>query len=139
MLPRRMRFTVRHLLFTVALSTIPLVIGRGFGDRGRFLVVARTFRGPAARDYAEALASELREEHDLPAFSFAGHPRASDRAPAVGSSQEFSVAVGSYETMERAQAVKRSISRITLRCLARLPMLWANRLKPSITMRDRLP
>jgi hypothetical protein len=55
---------------SIPLPTEPLEPYLLTKENGPFMVMAKTFRGPDAARYAQALAIELRNEHRLPAYVF---------------------------------------------------------------------
>jgi hypothetical protein len=79
---------------------------------GPYMVLARVFRGPATEEYAKALASELRQEHKLPAYLLRS------TAKGEGQTEAFAVLVGDAKTLEESESLLKQVKGISPRCLA---------------------
>ena len=82
---------------------------------GPYMVLARTFRGPAAEKHAQALAAELTNDFRLPAFVFPtpGKPKADLQS-------EVTVLVGNEKTLDDSQKLWTVVKQIKPKCLADL-------------------
>lgn len=123
-------------------------------DAGPFMVVARTFRGPDAQRYALALAKELRNEYNLPAYimrtkdfpnrsNLRGVPPLAPDAQRrsqltepekVRSYDEAAVLVGNEKTLDGSEKLLLHVKQIKPKCLNEIPSIfgWRNGLKTAL-------
>jgi hypothetical protein len=83
-------------------------------ENGPFMVVAKTFRGVDAEKYAKALATELRQEHKLPAYLLRGNT-------SVAGIQQLAVLVGDAKTLQESESILKQVRAIRPRCLGDRP------------------
>ena len=91
-------------------------------ENGPYMVVARVFRGEAAQKSARALASELKQEHKLPAYIYKRSPKGEGRL------EEIAVLVGDAKTPKECESIWIQVKRISPRCLADSPGLFSRNL-----------
>jgi hypothetical protein len=72
-------------------------------DDGPFMVLAYSFRGPDSEKQAQALAAELRKDHELPSFVYEDPARNGD---------SFKVLVGNCKTTKEAFDLMRQVKKI---------------------------
>ncbi len=131
---------------TLALPNDPIGPWLLTKDNGPFMVMAKTFRGPAAERYALALAMELRKEYGLPAYilrlkdfpmhslirnvpptapSFVKQPHLTEPEK-VRSYDEAMVLVGDEKTLEGSLALLHRVQKIHPNCLNEIasPFGW---------------
>jgi hypothetical protein len=121
---KALRIRLRRLIASIAVGGVALLWGsaesRGEDvpfvqkTNGPYMVLARVFRGPAAEKYAKALASELREEHKLPAYLL------QSTAKGEGRMEAFAVLVGDAKTLDESESLLKQVKGISPRCLADL-------------------
>ena len=85
-------------------------------ENGPYMVVARVFRGVDADKSAKALASELRQEHKLPAYIYQPFPK--------GNFDEVAVLVGNAKTLKESESILKQVRAISPHCLADVPKLY---------------
>jgi hypothetical protein len=83
-------------------------------ENGPFMVMAKTFRGVDAEKYAKALATELRQEHKLPAYLLRGNT-------ITAGVQQLTVLVGDAKTLQESESILKQVRAIRPRCLAAWP------------------
>lgn len=83
-------------------------------ETGPFMVLAKTFRGVDAEKHAKALATELRQEHKLPAYLLRGNT-------SVAGFQQLAVLVGDSKTLQESESILKQVRAIRPRCLADSP------------------
>ena len=132
--------------FTLPTEPIdPLLVQR---HNGPFMVAAKTFRGPDAARYAQALAMELRQVEKLPAYIFRmkvkpGNSNQYGQAPTAPkgtpnrdltaperfrTNDEAIVLVGDCKTIEEARDLLKRVKHIHPACLDGMPSVyfWRN-------------
>ena len=121
------------------LSSSRTTLNRGVTDvpfvqkeNGPFMVMAKVLRGADAEKYAKDLATELRQEHELPAYLFRVKPR-----DAAGV-EEVAVFVGDAKTLEESKAILEQVKAISPRCLADMPNLRQRSLAHAIRIPNPL-
>ena len=87
-------------------------------ENGPYMVLARVFRGVDAEKLAKALASELRQEHKLPAYIYQRFRKGNDPY------DEVAVLVGDAKTLKESESILKQVRAISPRCLAHVPKLY---------------
>ncbi len=130
---------------TVNLPTTPIEPYLLRRQNGPFMVLAKTFRGPDAARYAQALAMELRSKHQLPAYVWwlrlqPGHSNIRNVPPTapgyiqsgetvqgperVRSYDEAAVLVGDCQTIDESEDLLHTVKKLDSEVLDGTPSLW---------------
>jgi hypothetical protein len=91
-------------------------------ENGPYMVLARVFRGVDAEKSAKALASELRQEHKLPAYLYQPLPKGAKRY------EEMAVLVGDAKTLKECDSILKQVKAISPRCLDDMPLSFGRNL-----------
>jgi hypothetical protein len=139
---------------TIALPTQPIEPYLLTRQNGPFMVMAHTFRGPDAVRYAQALAIELRQKYNLPAYVFflrfqPGHSNIRGvpptAAPEVQSGEKITgperyrmtdescVLVGDCKTIDDSEKVLHQVKKLHSEVLDGVPSIWSWRKGKGLT------